>query len=414
MTLVLALLLPAQAGAGKRKEVALSDDPVFLAQTYYQRDRGFEQARALGVTRLRVVLTWAKVMGEQAEQATPPSHPEYYLKPFDGMIDAAAAAGIRVQMILTGPAPAFATANRAIGVAHPDAGMFGDFAREMAAHFKGRVDRYSIWNEPNYRSWLAPMGESPAIYRALYISGYSAIKAADPSAAVLIGETAPYGVKGKSLAPLDFLRRAACVTKRYKRNSTCSKALPAPGGALRADGYAQHPYDFLHPPTYSYKGSDNVTIGTLGRLTSALDRLRAAKALAGPGGRRLQLHLTEFGYFQAGKRKISQARQSKYLPQAFGIAQRNPRVRELLQYGLVVPPPDQPGAFFQLGIVALNGTPRPPFNALAAWSRAAMRRHAIAQPGNAIALPPAQPSPDPSHPPPSSGPPLLPPLPQLP
>jgi hypothetical protein len=303
-----------------------------------------------------------------------------------------------------------------VGPFRPDARQFGEFARAMADHFKGRVDRYSLWNEGNYVSWLSPLAEGPAIYRALYLSGYAGIKAADPKAKVLIGETAPFALHGRSTAPLEFLRRVACVTKRYKPDKACAAAIPAPGGALRADGYAHHPYDFLHGPSYKYKGRDNVTIGTLPRLTSALDRLRKAKALLGSRGRRLQLHLTEFGYFQAGRRRISESRQAKYLPKAFAIAQRNPRVKEMLQYGLVVPPPDHAGAFFQLGIVALDGQPRPPYNALAAWVRSAFKRRSIAKPKQRIGLPAAKPSPDPpSPPPPSNQPgPLLPPLPPLP
>ena len=44
------------------------------------------------------------------------------------------------------------------------------------------------------------------------------------------------------------------------------------------------------------------------------------------------------------RQPVTLDRISKYLPQAFGLAQRNARVRELLQYGLVVPPRDHPGA----------------------------------------------------------------------
>ena len=43
---------------------------------------------------------------------------------------------------------------------------------------------------------------------------------------------------------------------------------------LKADGYAHHPYDFRHAPNFQYPGADNVTIGTLSRLTRALDRLK--------------------------------------------------------------------------------------------------------------------------------------------
>jgi hypothetical protein len=81
----------------------------------------------------------------------------------------------------------------------------------------------------------------------------------------------------------------------------------------------------------------------------------------------------------------------------------------------VVPPPGHPGAYFQLGIVALDGTPRSPFRSLQSWSRSAMRKRRVVRPGGPIALPPAQPSADQPPPPPSDQPPpLVPPLPPLP
>ena len=54
------------------------------------------------------------------------------------------------------------------------------------------MTRYSIWNEPNHRAWISPISRAPSLYRALYTTGYAAIKAADPSAQVLIGETSPF------------------------------------------------------------------------------------------------------------------------------------------------------------------------------------------------------------------------------
>ena len=152
------------------------------------------------------------------------------------------------------------------------------------------------------------MSQSGTIYRKLYIAGYRAIKGVDPSAAVLIGETSPYALRGRAIAPLTFLRQLACVSKSYKLSNGCVKKAPWPGGGpLLADGYAHHPYD-RHSPTYKYPGSDNVTIGTLYRLTAALDRLARVHALRQPGGLPLDLYLTEFGYFGSGKRGQSDGR----------------------------------------------------------------------------------------------------------
>ena len=100
----------------------------------------------------------------------------------------------------------------------------------VAEHFAGRVDRYSIWNEPNWRTWLGPLKSAPGLYRSLYTRGYDAIKKADPRAKVLIGETSPYERPGLSTAPIAFLRKVACVNSKYKRVGSLHAA---EGGRIR-------------------------------------------------------------------------------------------------------------------------------------------------------------------------------------
>jgi Cellulase (glycosyl hydrolase family 5) len=397
LALAVAALAPAQpAHARKHMEVALADNPVFLYRVFYDRSRAFKQTRPLAVTRLRVMLPWSSALGpKQAKRKKAPAVPVYYLKKWDSVIDAAASHGIRVELRLSGPAPAFATSNHKIGPTRPRTKLFGEFAAAIAAHFKGRVDRYGIWNEPNYRTWLSPMKKAPQIYRGLYQAGYKAIKQADPAAAVLIGETAPYAIPGDSTAPLSFLRKMAAAGK----------------GTLHADGFAHHPYDFTHAPSYRYPGADNVTIGTLGRLTKTLDRLRHSKKLVAPKNHHMTVELTEFGYFVTGRRKIPESRAAKYLREGFAIAQRNRRVTQLLQYVFVRPPKHYRTAFFDTGILNRKGSPRKPYRSLAAWVKGASKHGGIATPGGPIALPPAPPSGDtPGQQPPAETP-LLPPLP---
>ena len=408
-----ASLAPASASAAKRMEVAIWDDPVYLARHYYDRDRALQNARELGVTRLRVFVNWAGVMGKQRDLPEPPPEPTYYWGIYEELIDAAARAGIRVQLDLAGPAPRYATGDKELGMTRPDPGQFAAFARAAAARFKGRVDRYSIWNEPNHDGWLRPSAEAPRLYRALYVTGHGAIKEADPGAAVLFGETAPYH-GSRAMAPLAFLRRTLCLTSRYRRDKKCLAGMPeGTRGLLRTDGYAHHPYDFRNAPDHKYKGADNVTIGTLSRLTKALDRAARAKALWGPSKRRAPfVYLTEFGYFATGPRaKIPEARRAKYLPRAFTLAQRNPRVKQMLHYGLAAPPPDYPGAAFDFGLVMSNGDRRGTYAPLVKWARSAIKKRRIAAPGDPIGLPPAQPGADPPGEPPPEEPPLLPPIP---
>ena len=57
---------------------------------------------------------------------------------------------------------------------------------------------------------------------------------------MLIAETSPYKRPGFSQSPLTFLRALTCVNAKYKKTRSCP--------ALKADGYAHHPYDFNHAP----------------------------------------------------------------------------------------------------------------------------------------------------------------------
>ena len=108
-----------------------------------------------------------------------------------------------MHLSLSGPAPRWANAKRVTeqGAWYKPNARVRQVAAVVAEHFAGRVDRYSIWNEPNWKTWLGPLRAAPAIYRQLYVRGYGAIKKADPKAKVLIGETSPYERRGMSTAP---------------------------------------------------------------------------------------------------------------------------------------------------------------------------------------------------------------------
>jgi hypothetical protein len=341
----------AQAGL----EIAVQDNAVFLERHYYDRDAAFRQARGLGVTWMRTNLLWSRVEPQQGR---------FDWTQYDSLVTAAHRYGVHVEMSLTGAAPAWAAGDGRVGVFRPDAAKFGTFARAAAAHFRGRVTRYSIWNEPNFVRWLQPLDEQAAIYRRLYEAGWSAVKGADPNAQVLIGETAPYAQPGKTSAPLAFLRQLAC--------RGCAE--------LHADGYAHHPYEFTDPPEFDYPGAQNVTIGTLARLTRSLDQLAADRLLTTPAGRALPVYLTEFGYFTSGRRALPAGLRADWLVRAYAIAARMyPRVRQMLQYLLVSPPSNSAGGNFDTGIVTQGGRPDTPFGALSTWAAREQRRGRVAR-----------------------------------
>jgi hypothetical protein len=381
------LLAPEKTRAARGMELALQDDATFLVGgKRVPRERAFTYVRQLGVTRLRVNLLWAYTMNRDAYSARrKPARIQYLFDQVDSLVDQAADHGIRVHLSLTGPAPRWARPKSSIRQAwyKPNSREFGKWAGVVAEHFAGRVDRYSIWNEPNWKTWLGPLKSAPALYRSLYTRGYTAIKAADPRAKVLIGETSPTGRAGLSTAPLAFLRKVVCVNSKYKRVGHCPK--------LKADGYAHHPYDFRHAPNFKFPGDDNVTLGTLSRLTKALDKLSRAGVLRKNGGGRMPLYLTEYGYFATGHRALPAKTRTRYLQQAYSIALKNSRVKSQLQYLLVSPPANSSSAFFNLALLSTRGKKYPQFGGLQRWFNA--NRGKVKRPGGAIALPAALPNP---------------------
>jgi hypothetical protein len=70
---------------------------------------------------------------------------------------------------------------------------FADFMGAMAAHFKGRVQAYEVWNEQNLHYEWGNEQLDAARYVELLKLTYHAIKAADPNAIVVSGALTPTG-----------------------------------------------------------------------------------------------------------------------------------------------------------------------------------------------------------------------------
>jgi hypothetical protein len=371
---LLLALAPSGASARKGMEVATQDDSAMVTGIPRKgRALGVKLSAGLNTSYIRANVLWSYVVGKAAKKKKEPKKITYNWTGYDALIALAETRGIKVELALAGRAPAYATGNHKIGPDRVKAGPFKRFAKAAALHFGSRVNRYSIWNEPNYRGWLSPVSKQAKLYRALYIYGYAAIKAANPAAKVLIGETSPYGIgrhNKNAQPPLKFLRGVTCANSHYKRAHKCK--------TLKTDGFAHHPYDFRHKVTYKYPGKDNVTLATLPRLTSALSKLRKARLLTTPAGGVPYVYLTEYGYFASGKYKLSQSKRGKYLVQAFNIALKNKHVKQMLQFVLLKP--TRKYLFFDTSLASRSGKPGGAYKKLAAWAKKAAKRGQIARP----------------------------------
>ena len=358
------------AYAAKGMEVAVQDDSVFVSEIGMKRKPGLSLADKLVVTRIRVNVPWSTVVlcGAKKKRAAKKKCPKLKKRPkdvrydftsYDALINKALSHGMKLQLTISGFAPAWATGNHKVGGYKINVKYFKGFVRAVAQHFRGHIDRYAIWNEPNYISWLGPLKSGAKTYRSMYKTAYSQIRSIDPAAKILFGETAPYAQSKRSTAPLKFIRD---VVK---------------GQRFRADGFSHHPYDFRHSINYKYPGKDNVTITGLGRLVKQLDKLAKRKELRDEKGKALNVYLTEYGYMASGKYKVKDSKRASYLTKAFQIALDNSRVKQMLQYLLVKPPPR--GAFFDTSIVSKSGKPSKVFNSLAGWAKKQAKAKKIAR-----------------------------------
>ena len=124
-----------------------------------------------------------------------PSKGNYVWGPIDEVVNAANAAGINVLLSVV-KAPAWARpAGADLSVEGPPANPqdFADFLGAMAAHFRGRVRAYEVWNEQNLHYEWGNQPIDPAAYMALLKPAYAAIKANDPNALVISGALTPTG-----------------------------------------------------------------------------------------------------------------------------------------------------------------------------------------------------------------------------
>ena len=257
---------PAHAARGMK--VAIEDEDVFITgHPDVSIPQGYAFLNQLGIKNMRVLITEASVQ----EGGGFDFH--HYL----GVINQANQNGVAVQVVLVGRYP------------KPNIPEFTRFATAAATALAGRVTFYSIWNEPNLKAWIRSRSRA-TIYRNLYVAGYKAVRAADPRAKILIGETSPFARGSQGTPPLRFLRQVACVNNNYKVTKRCPK--------LKANGYAHHPYDFEKAPKRSNRGPDNATIGTLKNLTGALTKLQRSGQIKGTRN----VYLTEFGYLATGRR----------------------------------------------------------------------------------------------------------------
>jgi hypothetical protein len=365
LTLVAALALPSAAHASSRQVVTFEAPRELLSGA--TREQTLDQITSFGVNHIRQLVYWRDYAPDpdskvkpSFDASDPNSYPPGTWGNLDALMAAAKAHGVSVMLTLTGPVPRWATRDKKDNLTYPDAKEFGAFATAVGRRYGDQVATWSIWNEPNQPQFLMPQfvkgkAASPKLYRRLYQAAYAGLRSTPSNAKdkILIGETSPRG-NSHIVAPLAFLRGTLCLSSKYVKSKSCK--------GLQASGYAQHAYTTSQGPRFVPPSHDDVTIGVLPRLVSALDK--AGKAGALPRG--LPIYLTEFGIQSSPDdiSGVSLSKQAAYLAISEHIAYVNPRVAAFSQYLLSDDPPRSSGykySGFESGLVSSNGKEKPAY-----------------------------------------------------
>jgi len=382
--LAIAFVLPGPALASHRQEMILQDDAQLIYSSPAHVTQVMKALAGIGVNRVRVSVVWSLIAPDPNANKTPrfrATNPDAYppgsWARYDLLDRLAVQDGIKIYWQPTAPAPQWATPPRQLAQGYrfshdPNARDYGEFVQAIAARYSGhyrvagtalpRVSYWGLWNEPNIGGWMTPQwrklkgGEkvqaSPAIYRGMVDAAWKGlVRTGHRHDTVLIGETAAYGAGhkgyGASMDPLVFIRAFYCLGANYQpltgatatqigcpRSGNRRAFVRAHPALFDAPGWAHHPYDFSHPPSYHRPDPDSTTLSDLSRIERTIDL--SHRAYQQRGG--TPIYITEWGvqsrrpdpYIQ-----FSQAQQAEYLNEGEYMAWSDPRVPSFAQFLLV-------------------------------------------------------------------------------
>src|SRR4051812_26147971 len=304
----LAALPTAPALASTNQQSIIEDEHQMLDLGPTAQARALDDARTLGADIVRANVIWSRFAPKPRSKkkpqhftgSRPGNYPAAKWAMLDSLVAGAQARGLKVLLTPTGPGPAWAS--RCGGsIAHrrtckPSPKYFGRFVRALGTRYKS-VAMWSIWNEPNLKSWLspqyAPSGTRPvlqsaALYRSLARSAIAALRTSGHAKqTILLGETSPSG-NDPSLCnvgstrsrqrcigrinrsrPEEFIRDLLCIKGNGHSLAGAARSQQRCTGRysrLRVNGYAQHSYSTSSNfPPLAKPDAKDITIGVISR-----------------------------------------------------------------------------------------------------------------------------------------------------
>jgi len=302
-----------------------------------------DRAARAGSDWIRIFVDW------HTAEPNPGQLDEFYLREFDGRVDRARAAGMKVLMVVTN-SPSWASGSTAPNTPPSDPATFADFVGRYAERYRGRVAAWEVWNEPDeIRSWST--GPDPARYTDLLRATYPAVKAADPAAAVVVG-----GLTGNHYRFLEEI---------YAANGK---------GTFDAVGLHTDTACLTSPPEEQYREPD----GRIGRFSfTGYREVRRSMLAAGDDK---PIWMTEIGWStltstcsvgsRAGTKPsgVSEADQASFLTRAYRCLQNDPYVAVALWFSVQDVDTSPTRYDHHLGLIRDGGTPKPAYENFQEWA----------------------------------------------
>ncbi len=185
-----------------------------------------DRAKSIGFNWVKLLAAWKNI---QTSRTT------FDWKGLDGDIERANSRGMRI-LLRVDQSPAWASGTDAYNAPPINDADFGDFMAALAARYKGRIQAYEIWNEPNLKTEWGGRQPDPGKYARMLKDLYPKVKRADPNAIIVTGGLATTGDGG----PGDAWGDTAYLRAMYEAGAKGS-----------FDAIGSHPYGGPYPPEAS-------------------------------------------------------------------------------------------------------------------------------------------------------------------
>jgi hypothetical protein len=352
-----ALWAPGTALASSTQLSLLQDDRELFDEAGGDPAVAMREIRDLGVDVIRTNVNFYRVYRGMTQRRKPsgfttsdPNETQYDWGKVDRIVTLARANGIKLLLTVTGPGPYWTSERPSrcrsprICTFRPKAREFGAFTAAVAKRYRGRVDYYSLYNEPNLYTWITPeatrtrfgrVETAGVIYRKLWRAGYSSIARHDSArrGRVLFGEVAAIS------SPLPMMYAALCLDSRGRPFTGRLRALHGCRGRvsrLNVGGFAIHPYNqgAFFGPQQRTKNKAALPLAHMPRMHRLISR--AARRGRIPGGR--GIYITEFGYQtrppDRDRLALSPPRQAIAINESDRLFYSDRRVKMVSQYEL--------------------------------------------------------------------------------